>query len=530
MKKQKIGGFMVILLVCMSIILFSSLTFAGEPKYGGTLKIGARFPQYHRMDIRYPTLETMAPANGMIYDRLFNWGPDGYKGLSPALGTSYETKDNKNWIVHLRKGVKFHNGREMTAQDVKANLDWRIKTPEKWKPVNYRELIKYLKAVEVLDDNTIKIILEKPYAPLMRVMAYAVKGIAAPEEVEKWGKKFLAHPCGTGPFKVVEIKPKEKVLLERFDGYWGPKPYVDRVEYLPIRSDAARLIALQKGEVDIAWVFEEAYPVLKKDTSLEYQEGKSPLIMHKHYFNVRRWPMSDVRFRKAMWMGADWEKICRNVRAFNKGAYARTFLEYTPYFNPEATKLVPKYNPGEAKKLIKAVEKDAGKKIPSVYWLDTSRSTGKKIAEPAKLQLAQIGVTLDLHLLDHTMWYTKLQKDPKLEWDMAGYGAGFGVDPSMGFRYFETDSGTGADGKALGGYSNPEFDKWIQKAEMAGNEKERMKAYHAAEMVLLKDVAALPLVGYPMIVAYNKKIKGVKINNSCNIYVTNPYSNLWIDE
>jgi len=99
MKKQKIGRFIVILLVCMSIILFSSLTFAGEPKYGGTLRIGARFPQYHRMDIRYPTLETMAPANGMIYDRLFNWGPDGYKDLSPALGTSYETKDNKILIV-----------------------------------------------------------------------------------------------------------------------------------------------------------------------------------------------------------------------------------------------------------------------------------------------------------------------------------------------------------------------------------------------------------------------------------------------
>ncbi len=528
--KKKGGRWAVILFASLFGTLFSSPALADEAKVGGTLRIGIRFPQYHRMDIRYTTLETNAPAIGMIYDRLFNWGPDGYKSLSPALATSFETKDNKVWTVHLRKGVKFHNGREMTAVDVKANLDWRIETPKGWKPVGYKELIKYLKSVEVVDEYTIKIILERPYAPLMRVLAYALKGIAPPEEVEKWGEKFLAHPCGTGPFRVEEIKPQEKIVLTRFDDYWGPKPYIDRVEYIPIRSDEARLIALQKGEIDIAWLLEEAYPVLKKDPDLEYQESTNSLVLHKYYFNVRRWPMNDVRFRKALWMGADWENICRNVRAFNMGVYARTFLEHSAYFNPEAVKLTPKYNPQEAKRLIAAVEKSAGKKIPPIYWLDTNRVTGRKISEPAKLLLAQIGVTVDLHLMDHSLWYTKLQKDPKMEWDIGGYGAGFAVDPSMGFRFFETDSGTGADGKSLGGYANAEFDRWLQKAEAAPNEKERMEAYHQAEKVLLEDVAALPMVGHRMVVGYNKKVRGYKINPTLGIYVCNPYTNLWIDE
>ncbi len=530
MKKQEVGRLAAIALVCMSIIAFSSLELAGQPKYGGTLRIGIRFPQYHRMDVRYSTLETNAPAVGMIYDRLLSWGPDGYQSLSPALATSYETEDNKVWIIHLRKGVMFHNGREMTAEDVKINFDWRIETPKGWRPVSYRELIKYLQAVEVVDRYTIKIILERPYAPLMRVLAYAFKGVAPPEEVEKWGDKFQAHPCGTGPFKVVEIKPNEKVVLERFDDYWGPKPFIDRVEYIPIRSDQARLIALQTGEVDITWLLEEAYPVLKTDPDLEYQESENSLVLHKHYFNVRRWPMNDVRFRKAIWMGADWENISKNVRAYRMGVYARTFLEHSAYFNPSAVELVPKYNPTEAEKLVNAVEESAGKKIPPIYWLDTNRVTGRKIAEPAKMQLARIGVTLDLHLMDHSLWYTKLQKDPKLEWDTSGYGAGFAIDPSMGFRYFETDSGTGADGKSLGGYSNPEFDQWLQKAEAASSEAERMRAYHEAEKILLEDVAAIPMNGHRMLVAYNKKVQGYRIDPTLHIYVCNPHINLWIDE
>lgn len=527
---KKSGLMYIVILAFLFSVLFPVAAFAAEPKYGGTLKIGARFPQFHRMDIRNPTLETMAPANGMIYDRFFNWGPDGYDSLSPALATSYETKDNKTWILHLRKGVKFHNGREMTATDVKTNMDWRITTPKGWKPVSYKELIKYLKAVEVVDKYTVKIILEKPYAPLMRVLAYAVKGIAPPEEVEKHGKKFLAHPCGTGPYKVVSIKPKEKVVLERFDGYWGPKPYIDRIEYIPIRSDEARLIALQKGEIDMTWLMEEAYPVLKKDTNLAYQEKQSPLILHKFYFNVRRWPMSDIRLRQAIQMGVNWEPITRNTRAYKMGAYAKTLLAFSPYENKAAEALIPKYDPEKAKKLVKAVEKEAGKKIPPIFWLDTNRATGRKLAEPAKIQLAQIGIPVNLNLMDHSMWYSKLQKDPKIEWDIGGYGLGFGVDPSMGFRFFETDSGTGADGKSLGGYSNPEFDKWLQKAEAATTPAEVKKAHQEAEMILLKDVASIPTAAYRMIVGYNKKVKGFKMTNTLCIYVTNPYQNLWLDQ
>ena len=513
------------------IIFFLSITVvsaAEEPKYGGTLRIGVFIPQ-DRLDARYLSIPALVPASTMIYDPLFAWGEKGYEYLIPALATDYETKDYKVWTFRLRKGVKFHNGREMTAEDVKTNLDWRITTPPGWKPVSNRELIKGLKKIDVVDKYTVTIELDQPFAPLLRILAYAMAGIAPPEEVEKWGDQFNFHACGTGPFKLTNIKPGEEVEMERFDEYWGPKPYLDRIIYKFYRSDETRLLALQKGELDLAVVFDDARPVLDKDPNIAYKVGLTGGVLRKYYFNMRRWPMSDIRFRKAFAMGVDWKNASINAFAFKSGNYARTFLEYTKYFNPEAVNLFPAYNPEEAKKLIQTVERDEGKKIPPLFWLDGTHSQGKIVGEVAKAQLDQIGVPVNLQFFSMAIYSTKILRDPKMEWDISGFGAGFGLEPSLGFTYFITDSGSAPDGKSLGAYSNPDFDNWVRKAERA-TEKEAIKFYQEAEKILIKDVAAIPLFPNRHVIAYNTKVKGVHIVDSLNICVTTSWANIWINE
>jgi ABC-type transport system substrate-binding protein len=517
-------------IVCVFVAFATTAALAAEqPKYGGTLRIGVFVPQ-DRLDVRDLSIPALIPASTMIYDPLFGWGEKGFENLIPALATKYETNDDKVWTFHLRKGVKFHNGREMTAEDVKTNFDWRITTPPGWKPVNNRELIKGLKKAEVLDKYTVKITLDQPFSPLPRILAYAMAGIAPPEEVEKWKEQFVSHPCGTGPFRVSSYKPGEEVVLERFDGYWGPKPYLDKVIYKFYRSDETRLMALQKGELDLAVLFDDARPVLEKDPNMAYKVGLTGDVLRKLYFNMRRWPLNDARFRKAVAMGVDWKNASVNAFAFKSGNHARTLLEYTKYFNPEAVQLVPSYNPEEAKKLIQAVEKDGGKKIPTLYWLDGTHSQGKNVGEVAKAQLAQIGVPVELHFLSTAIWSTRVLKDPKMEWDIAGFGAGFGLEPSLGFTYFVTNSGSAPDGKSLGAYSNPEFDQWVKKAEEAREEEQAMKFYQEAEKVLLKDVAAIPLFPNRHIIAYNKKVKGVRIVDTLNICVASGWANIWIEQ
>jgi ABC-type oligopeptide transport system substrate-binding subunit len=116
-------------------------------------------------------------------------------------------------------------------------------------------------------------------------------------------------------------------------------------------------------------------------------------------------------------------------------------------------------------------------------------------------------------------WFDKILR-AKIEWDISAYGQGFAIDPSLGLTYFETNSATAPDGKSLGGYSNPEFDQWLQKAEIAMKEEDRTKAYREAEKILLKDAASIPLWAYRNLYAWNKKVKGLGFNDSGNIYVT----------
>lgn len=510
------------------IVFVPCITEASEPRSGGTLRIGVRTPQEQWLDVRYTTSDWYGPIISLIYNPLFDWGDKGYEGMVPSLATSYETKDNKTWTFRLRKGVKFHNGREMTAEDVKTNFEWRIKTPEGWKPLSYRSEIKYLKKVEALDRYTVRLTLDKPFSPLLRVMVRAaMRGIVPPEEVKKWGDSFNMHPCGTGPFKVVEVKPQEEVVMERFDGYWGPKPNVDRVIYKFYRSDEARLIALQKGELDVAYLFDEARPILDKDPNLNYEVVIYSGDSRKHVFNMRRWPMSDIRFRKAVWMGADWKNIIINSYAYKSGSFARTWLEYTKYFNPEAVALVPSYNPAEARKLIQAVEKDAGKKIPPINWMESNSSYGINHGEMAKVQLAQIGVPLNLQFLTPAVFIAKI---PKAEWDLTGYGGGFGIEPILGLTYFQTDAGIADDGKSLPGYSNSEFDGWLMKAEAAKTEKERARCYHEAEKIMLRDAPGIMFNVHRVLIAYSKKVQGLRITDMPIVPVTNTWANVWLEQ
>jgi peptide/nickel transport system substrate-binding protein len=516
------------------LILFflapASTTKASEPKYGGIVRIGVLFPQFDHLDGRKWIPLGFVPAARMIYDPILQWGAKGFEKPQPCLATSYETKDNMEWFFRLRMGVKFHNGRDMTAEDVTANLSWRLETPKGWEPIQNRDLFRFMKKVETVDKYTVKVTLDRPFSPFPRLLAHSLSSILPPEEVKKWNKDFWKRAIGTGPYKLVDVKPNERVVVERFEDYWGPRPYIDRIEYFFIRSDRARLSALEKGEIDVVHLIDADKPALEKNPDLEYFDWPVTANLDRIWFNQRRWPMNDIRFRMAIWMGADWKDIVINSYSHQSGHYARTHLEHTKYYKPETIRLVPKYDPEEAKKLIQAVEKDEGKKIPKLRYVDANTPVTKNQAELAKTQLAKIGVTLDLKLHSEPVWTNQLQRDKKMRWDLGKQGAGFGANPFQGFAYHVSDSGTGADGKSLDGYSNPALDKWIETALRLMNEEEIAKSFQEAEKVLILDAGNIPLSPARQLSAFNKKIKGIKPNNLAAFFTTTNFENWWIEQ
>jgi peptide/nickel transport system substrate-binding protein len=363
------------------------------------------------------------------------------------------------------------------------------------------------------------------------MLASAMRGISPAEEVFKYNKDYYKHAVGTGPFKVVNAEDQNKLVLERHDEYWGPKPYIDRIEYIFTRSDDARVIALQKGELDFIASEFNSIPVLKADENIKFEQLVNTTTNGKYYLNVRRWPMNDVRFRRAIAQAVDWESVAINTSPGKTGRYAKAYLQNTPYESKKNLDLIPKYNPEEAKKLIKSVEKDAGKKIPPIKMILVNKSPDKEIAELAKISLSQIGVPLNMEMLSFVNYSAKLGRDKKMDWDIGGHAHGFNPSPSRGFSYFVTNSGTGADGNSIGGYSNPEFDKQVAIFESATDRNEQIKAAQAAEMILIQDVAAIPFKYNITLFAWRDYVKGVQNNSLCGINVTTAWgANMWLDK
>ena len=144
----------------------------------------------------------------------------------PALAESWEQVEPDRWRFTLRQGVKFHDGTDFNADAVKFSIE-RIKNPDD--PGRSASNLRPIIAVEVVDDYTVDIVTDGSYGPLLNIISlvYAT-GIVSPAAVAQYGEDFTRNPVGTGPFKFVEWKTNDQIVIERFDDYWAIRLYLTK--------------------------------------------------------------------------------------------------------------------------------------------------------------------------------------------------------------------------------------------------------------------------------------------------------------
>ena len=198
-----------------------------------------------------------------LFDGLMDYVP-GTTTLRPGLAESYDiSEDGMTYTFHLRPGVKFHNGREMTAEDVKYSLD-RVTNPATQSPgAGFFGSIKgydamadgsatELEGVKVIDPATVEITLSRPDATFLHVMALNFAHVVPKEEVEKWGADFGRHPVGTGSYKLGEWTVGQRLVFEKNADNWRKGvPYLDQITFEVGQEPIVALLRLQKGAVDI---------------------------------------------------------------------------------------------------------------------------------------------------------------------------------------------------------------------------------------------------------------------------------------
>jgi len=263
-----------------------------------------------------------------LFDSLMDYKP-GTTELVPDLAESYEiSPDGLTYTFKLRQGVKFHNGRAMTAKDVKYSLE-RVVNPATQSPgAGFFGAIKgfdaasvgdakALEGVEAVDDSTLRIVLSRPDATFLHVMALNFSSVVASEEAEKHGADFGKNPVGTGAFKLAEWTLGQRLVFERNpDYYQAGLPRLDQIVFEVGQEPIVALLRLERGEVDIAG---DGIPPAKFLEVRNDPKFKDMIIegsqLHTGYvtMNVKMAPFDNVKVRQAVNMAINKDRIVRII-------------------------------------------------------------------------------------------------------------------------------------------------------------------------------------------------------------------------
>lgn len=379
---------------------------------------------------------------GHVVERLVAYG--GKMEILPELAEKWETSDDlKTYTFTLRKGRKFHNGREMVADDVKYSFE-RIMDPKTKNP-RKKLLTGLIENIEVVDSHTVRFKLKKSSASLLHILAYTspIMAIVPKEEVEKQGG-FFKHPVGTGPYKFVEWKPDRYILLERNEDYVpystprngasGAKiAYADQVKFIPIGEESASIMALLNKEIDILQYFPpKMFKKFKSDyekRGLRVQEVTG-LSWYQIWFGMKSPVVDNLKFRQACAYAIDLEMVTQAAHMGHAKVNPSMLAIGSEFYSPVHAKWYKK-DPEKAKQLLKEagyngeeVVIDCTKKYAAMY----------RQAVAVQSELQAVGVNVKLNVLE---WPILLSKFYKGQYQIISFGISARPDLAVTSVYFD---------------------------------------------------------------------------------------------
>ncbi len=343
-----------------------------------------------------------------LFDGLMDYKP-GTTELVPDLAESYEiSPDGQTFTFKLRPGVKFHNGREMTAEDVKYSID-RVVNPVTQSPgqgffasiKGYEEAAEGkadgLSGITVVDPSTIRFELTRPDATFLHVMAINFSHVVPKEEVEKYGADFGKHPVGTGAFKLGEWTLGQRVVFEKDPDYWQKGlSYLDKITFEIGQEPIVALLRLQKGEIDVPG---DGIPPAKFQEVMNDPAQKARVVeggqLHTGYvtMNVNVPPFDNVKVRQAVNMAINKERIVQLIN--NRAVPANQPLPPSMPGYAKDYKGYP-YDPAKAKELL-AEAGQADGFTTDLYVMNTDPNP--RIAQGIQQDLAAIGIKANIQAL-----------------------------------------------------------------------------------------------------------------------------------
>jgi peptide/nickel transport system substrate-binding protein len=488
-----------------------SFAQAPKPKYGGTIKIGS-FGNIDTLDAHNTTSIVACSIHNNIYNGLLKIVSTDGKSVDfkPELAREWEIQGDRVHVFRLHKGVTFHNGDPFTAADVKWNLE-RVKDKNQ-APIHAWKL-ELPEAIETPDSHTVKLHFTKPY-PFLRVAFTGSTGRAAtilnPRMVKERGKAYGRNPVGTGPFKFVEWKEGDYILLEKNPNYWetdeagGKLPYLDKVMIKIVIEPSTLVAALKTGEVDlINNVAPQFIGDLRKDAKLTALSavGGNWVCMH---MNMAKEPFTDKALRKAVTFAIDRKELLDKVE-FGEGIVAHGPISppmgafYDPAF--ESGKNGQHFDPEQAKAFMKQAKYD-GREL---LLLSVNTGAAPRRAEMVQAHLAKIGIKVRIEVADfptfRRRWLQERQWDlVQVQWD-----ADLDPDETLYPELHSTETWN------AGKWVNKDFDRAVELAREESDFKKRKKYYEDSVRAILEDAPVAILLHINEQKIHHKYVKGFQM-------------------
>ena len=414
--------------------------------------------------------------------------PNSNGDLIPAVASDYSiNEDGTVYTFTLREGVKFHNGKKVTVQDVKASLD-KCAGTESGEPLV--AAFSAVKEINTPDDKTIEVVLKESDTDFLPNLTAA---ILPADHLDA-----STEPVGTGPYKYVSRSPQENIILESFDDYWGEKAKIKTV-VLKIVADADTIVMnLEGGSIDLMARLSTTQAAQLSD-NFDIYEGTMNLVQAL-YINNSVEPFNNTKVRQALSYAVDVQEIMDFV---SDGKGTETGSSMFPAFGKYYMKeLNDTYNTDidKAKQLLN----EAGYPDGFEFTITVASNYQQHVdtAQVLKEQFKKIGVTANINLVEWDTWLNDVYIGRNFETTVVGVDASTLTASAMLGR-FVSDSG-----KNFVNYNNPEYDKVYGEAIATVDDDVRTEKYKMCERILSEDAANVYIQDLPNLVAVNKKFGG----------------------
>jgi peptide/nickel transport system substrate-binding protein len=507
-----------------------------NPKHGGMLRYGITMRPPHFDIHQSGTINTLA-AMAVMFDNLIRRDPrDSGQTIIPDLAHSWEiAKDGVTYTFHLRKGVQFHDGAELTADDVKATFD-RIRKPPQGVSIPRSVLFRAVSDITAPDKYTVQFKLSEQRPPnfIMSAIASGWNVIVRKKTLEDNGynlRKVQVYP-GTGPFKSVKFVENESWQFEKNPDYWNkPLPYLDGITFyhaLPFSTELGS--AILSGRVDYVRITDPVTWRKAKETPGMSVARFNQSVIQGTWVNSKKQPFDDPRVRRAMHLAFDRHTlvdVVKDVTPMRVGGFIYPFSEWATPTEELFKRVGYQEDPGAAIKEAKALLAAAGHPngIQGLDFLVRDVPSFKLWAQAIQAMLQEgLNIQCNLRTVVESVWFDDTASG---HFDLAiGAIVSTLLDPS---DYFNAWYRTGGP-QNYSFWNNEKFNGLVDQIDREVDAKKRLALVRQTEDIMEQDPPVLPIAWEQINDVWYNYVKGHNPANYFGIYDVVREDTFWLDK